>query len=74
MAIELYVVETPSQVHAAGSSDLVSFLKDAQCANCDVVVGFYVSKFFSCVICIEEEERVWVVCTECASGVINPGE
>lgn len=74
MAIELYVAETPDAVRAARSSDLVDFLNDAQCANCDVVVGFYVNKFFSCVICVEDEDDVWVVCTDCASGVIAPGE
>lgn len=74
MAIELYVIESPSQVHASGSSDLVGFLKEAQCKNCDVVVGFYLSKFFPCVICVEDEDNAWVVCTDCASGVIAPGE
>ena len=74
MAIELYVAETPQAVHATGSEGLIDFLEDAQCANCDVVVGFEMSKFFPCVICIEDEEDIWLVCLECAAGVINPGE
>ena len=74
MAIELYVAETPQAVHATGSDGLIDFLEDAQCANCDVVVGFEMSKFFPCVICIEDEEDVWLVCLDCAAGVISPGE
>lgn len=74
MAIELHVAETPQAVQATGSEGLIKFLNDAQCANCDVVVGFEMRKFFPCVICIEDEEDVWVVCIECASGVISPGE
>lgn len=74
MAIELYVAETPQAVHATGSDGLIDFLEDAQCANCDVVVGFEMSKFFPCVICIEDEEDIWLVCLDCAAGVINPGE
>lgn len=74
MAIELYVAETPHAVHATGSDGLIDFLEDAQCANCDVVVGFEMRKFFPCVICIEDEEDVWLVCLDCAAGVINPGE
>ena len=74
MAIELYVAETPQAVHATGSEGLIDFLEEAQCANCDVVVGFEMSKFFPCVICIEDEEDVWLVCLDCAAGVINPGE
>ena len=74
MAIELYVAETPDEVKATGSAQLSDFLEDASCANCDVVVGFDARKFFPCVICIEDEEDVWVVCLECASGVVYPGE
>lgn len=74
MAIELYVAETPQAVHATGSEGLIDFLEEAQCANCDVVVGFEMSKFFPCVICIEDEEDIWLVCLDCAAGVINPGE
>ncbi len=74
MAIELYVAETPDAVRATGSEGLAEFLVDAQCANCDVVVGFEMRKFFPCVICIENEEDVWLVCLDCASGVISPGE
>lgn len=74
MGIELYVAETPQAVHATGSDGLIDFLEDAQCANCDVVVGFEMSKFFPCVICIEDEEDIWLVCLDCAAGVISPGE
>lgn len=74
MAIELYVAETPEAVKATGSSDLYDFLNEAACANCDVVVGFESRKFFPCVVCIENEDDVWLVCIECASGVIYPGE
>lgn len=74
MVLELYVVETPDEVRGVGSSALLALLQDAQCANCDVVVGFYTSKFFPCVICVKEEDDMWVVCAECASGVTNPGE
>lgn len=74
MAIELYVAETPQAVQATGSEGLIDFLEEAQCANCDVVVGFEMSKFFPCVICVEDEEDIWLVCLDCAAGVINPGE
>ena len=74
MAFELYVIDNPEQVQAVDSNALLSLLRDAQCANCDVVVGFYSSKFFRCVICVRDEEEMWVVCSECASGVTNPGE
>jgi hypothetical protein len=72
--IELYVVETGAQVHAVDNPDLMDFLEEAQCENCDVVVGFEMNKFFPCVICVEGEDNVWLVCTECAAGVIAPGE
>lgn len=73
--IELYVVESADQVELVENSYLVEFLHDAQCENCDVVVGYYdASKFFPCVICLEGEDDVWVVCTDCASGVLYPGE
>lgn len=73
--IELYVIESAEQVESVENSYLVEFLHDAQCENCDVIVGYYDSpKFFPCVICIDGEDEVWVVCVECAGGVIYPGE
>lgn len=77
MAIELYVAHNSDAVRATNSDGLVEFLHDAACANCDVVVGYEGRKFFPCVVCVEaidDEQDVWIVCIECASGVINPGE
>ena len=74
MAIELHIAESAEAVIASESQGLVDFLSDAQCANCDVVVGFEMRKFFPCVVCIEDGEDIWVVCLECAAAVIHPGE
>ena len=77
---ELYVVTSSEHALSAESESLVDFLSDdSQCANCNTVVGFAYRKFFPCVVCIEvndedNEENVWVVCTDCAMPVINPGE
>lgn len=69
--IQLYVVETGEQARQAELLDLTEFFADdTVCENCDVAVGFINNRFSPCVICIEEDEDTWLVCIECAGGVL----
>lgn len=69
--IQLYVVETAEQAQQAESLDLIEFdSDDTVCENCDVAVGFINNRFFPCVICVEDEDDIWLVCAECAGGVL----
>jgi hypothetical protein len=69
--IQLYVVETAEQAKQAESLDLAEFFADdTVCENCDVAIGFINNRFSPCVICIEEEDDVWLVCMDCAGGVL----
>jgi hypothetical protein len=71
VSIQLYVVETEEQARQAESLDLVEFFADdTQCENCDIAVGFVHNRFVSCVICVEEDDDIWLVCSECAGGVL----
>jgi DICT domain-containing protein len=71
VSIQLYVVETAEQARQAELLDLAEFTPDdTQCENCDVAVGFVNNRFASCVICVEEDDDVWIVCAECAGGVL----
>jgi hypothetical protein len=74
-SIQLYVVNTLDEAHMLQDDEPVDFYHDDdQCASCGVVVGFALSKFFPCVVCIDENDDQWIVCLECASGVISPEE
>ena len=69
--IHLYVVETADQAHQAELLDLVDFgADDSVCENCDVAIGFINNRFLPCVICVEGEDDTWLVCAECAGGVL----
>jgi hypothetical protein len=71
VSIQLYVIETAEQSRQAELLELADFnADDTQCENCDVAVGFVHNRFVSCVICIEEDDDVWLVCAECAGGVL----
>jgi len=71
VGIQLYVVETAEQAKQAESLDLAEFFADdTVCENCDVAIGFINNRFFPCVICVEEEDDIWLVCMECAGGVL----
>jgi len=71
VSIQLYVVETAEQARQAESLDLIEFdSDDTVCENCDVAVGFINNRFSPCVICIEDEDDIWLVCAECAGGVL----
>jgi hypothetical protein len=69
--VHLYVVETADQARQAELLDLMDFsADDTVCENCDVAVGFINNRFSSCVICVEDEDDTWLVCIECAGGVL----
>lgn len=69
--IHLYVVETADEAHRAESFDLVDFdVDDLACENCDIAIGFVNNRFIPCVICVEGDDDTWLVCAECASGVL----
>ena len=71
VSIQLYVVETSEQAKQAESLDLAEFFADDNvCENCDVAIGFINNRFSPCVICIEEDEDTWLVCVDCAGGVL----
>ena len=72
VSIQLYVVETAEQAKQAEALDLVEFsADDTVCENCDVAIGYINSRFSPCVVCVEEEDDdIWLVCLECASGVL----
>ena len=71
MNVHLYVVETADQARQAELLDLMDFsADDTVCENCDVAVGFINNRFSSCVICVEDEDDTWLVCIECAGGVL----
>jgi hypothetical protein len=71
VSIQLYVIETAEQARQAELLDLTEFTPDdTQCENCGVAVGFLNNRFVSCVICVEEDDDVWIVCAECAGGVL----
>ena len=71
VSIQLYVVETAEQARQAELLDLIDFsADDAVCENCDVAIGFINSRFSPCVICVEDDDDTWLVCTECAGGVL----
>lgn len=70
VSIYIYVVETSEDALEAETLDLIEFsADDNECDNCDVAVGFVNGRFFPCVICVESDD-VWLVCTECADGVL----
>ena len=69
--VHLYVVETADQARQAELLDLVDFgVDDTVCENCDVAIGFINRSFAPCVICVEDEDDTWLVCLECAGGVL----
>ena len=69
--LHLYVVETAEQAHQAELLGLVDFDADESvCENCDVAVGFIGRSFSPCVICVVDEDDTWLVCVECAGGVL----
>jgi hypothetical protein len=69
--VHLYVVETADQARQAELLDLADFgADDTVCENCDVAVGFINNRFSSCVICVEGDDDTWLVCIECAGGVL----
>jgi len=69
--IHLYVVETEDEARRAESFDLTDFdVDDLACENCDIAIGFVNNRFVPCVICVEGEDDTWIVCAECASGVL----
>ena len=71
--IQLFVVNTLDEAHRLEIDEPVEFYPDDdQCASCDVVVGIALNKFFPCVVCISDDDDQWLVCIECASGVITP--
>jgi len=71
VSIQLYVVETAEQARQAEALDLVEFdADDTVCENCDVAIGYINSRFSPCVICVEEDDDIWLVCIECAGGVL----
>jgi hypothetical protein len=43
---------------------------DLACENCGVAIGFIGNRFLPCVICVEGEDDTWLVCAECAGGVL----
>jgi hypothetical protein len=73
---QLYVVNTLDQAHHLQSEEPIEFYQDDdQCADCDVVVGIALNKFFPCVVCVnEDDDDYWIVCQDCASSVITPGQ
>jgi len=74
VSITLYVVENSDEAVTDEITDLVEFTHDDnECDNCGLVVGFSANRFFPCVVCVEHED-VWIVCLECAGGVIYPGQ
>jgi len=69
--LHLYVVETSDQARRAESLDLMDFdTDDLACENCGVAIGFIGNRFLPCVICVEGEDDTWLVCAECAGGVL----
>ena len=70
MAIELHVIEEEYDL----SSYLSLFVhEDAMCEACDLGLSKDSSAFYPFVICIDDEDS-WLVCADCASNVIYPGE
>ena len=70
VSIHIYGVETSEDALEAETLDLIEFsADDNECDNCDVAVGFVNGRFFQCVICVEGDD-VWLVCMECADGVL----
>jgi hypothetical protein len=69
--IHIYVIETVDEARHAESLDLTDFsADDSVCENCDVAVGFIGRVFSPCVICVEGDDDPWLVCIECAGGVL----
>lgn len=72
---QLYVVNSIDQARRLEDEEPVEFLQDDdQCASCGGTIGITGNKFLSCVVCIDESDDYWLVCTECASNVITPAQ
>ena len=72
---QLYVVNSLDQAQRLEDEEPVEFLQDDdQCAACRGVIGITGSKFIPCVVCIDERDDYWLVCAECASNIISPGQ
>jgi hypothetical protein len=72
---QLYVVNTLDQARRLEDEEPVEFLQDDdQCASCGDEIGITGNKLIPCVVCIDEMDDYWLVCTECASDVIKPGQ
>ena len=72
---QLYVVNSIDQARRPEDEEPVEVLQDDdQCASCGDTIGITGNKFLSCVICIDESDDYWLVCTECASNVITPAQ
>lgn len=73
VTFQLFVVSTLDEAHRLQDDEPVEFYPDDdQCESCDVVVGIALGKFFPCVVCISDDDDQWIVCFDCASGVITP--
>jgi hypothetical protein len=69
--IHLYLIDTVDEARRAESLDLMDFdANDLACENCGVAVGFISRTFSPCVICVEGDDETWLVCAECAGGVL----
>lgn len=75
VTFQLFVVNTLDEAYHLQDEESVEFYPDDdQCASCDVVAGIALGKFFPCVVCISDDDDQWIVCLDCASGVITPEE
>jgi len=76
---DLFVLETPDDVHACALSGVFDFSGgDVECENCRLAVGFWDEVFvpFSVVIDPDDDSpvsRAFPICVDCIAPAIMPG-
>lgn len=71
--IELHVMENNADVGDGLTAGLLETrdLDDPQCSACTSGVGHKDGTFYPYAVALDEDDQ-WMVCTECASPVIDP--
>jgi hypothetical protein len=75
-SLELHVIETASDVDDAVTAGVLlpENLVETECSDCSEGVGYSgIEEFAPFSVVIDENNRDWVLCTECASPVIDGG-
>jgi hypothetical protein len=74
-AFDMYIVETPADARVCATAGVFDFtLFDMECENCAMALGPVDDAWIPTAVVSDSDGASWVVCVDCVSSVIFPGE